>query len=99
MGTLRDDRKRQIELLNDKTARQLIEDTREAFRLAIKEEKGRDLTPEEEDKILKGIEIVDIDKSQEEYEFDRVSDLVSQGLSLQEAEKIVREEVKAIYEE
>jgi hypothetical protein len=98
MGTLRN-RKRQIELLNDKTGRQLLEDTRKAFRLVMKEEKGRDLMPEEENKILTGIEIVDIDKSPEEYEFDRVSDLVSQGISLQEAEEIVRQEVKTIYED
>jgi hypothetical protein len=98
MGALRN-RKRQIEILNDKTGRQLLEYTREAFRLAMKEEKGRDLTPEEEDKILDGIEIVDIEKSPEEYEFDRVSDLVSQGISLREAEEIVRQEVKTIYED
>ncbi len=100
MGTLRDNRrKRRIELLNDETTRRLLEDIRESFRLAMKEEKGRNLTPEEEDTILKGIEIVDVDKSPEEYEFDRVSDLVSQGLSLQESEEIAREEVKTIYED
>jgi hypothetical protein len=90
-------RMKRRELLQDPSNRSLLEDVQGAFRKAWEEELGRELTPEEERRLSTGIQIDGVGDDPDEYEFDRVSELVASGVPLEEAERQAREDRERVF--
>lgn len=81
---------------NDSIGRHLMDAVERAFTQAMEERKGRHLTAEEKKRISNGFEIIDPDEDIERYKFKLITKLVSEGVTLKEAEIQAAKEAKAI---